>query len=411
MESRGDRRIPRGFRLSGSGESWRGTPQEGGVPASVPRNLQERDVMRASTLFVATLALLIGLGIAVAAKYTNLFSRPVAEALPEIQVVVTARNVFAGDLIDTSWVRVRALRPEEREHYLAHREQYLPPVVEAAALRVANRNIEADQPILRDHLTDLSKPESIHQRLLPTMRAVNVAVPKERSAGGLIQVGEWVDVHLTTTIEESRGDEVATRTAPIARNVRVIAKRNALWNIFAALPDDKPVNFTLEVNPYRAALLEFSRAKGYLTLVPVSAAEMARLEREREEMLQVNQIDDPSSVHFGVPTAEERARVQAIIQGQLTVSDTDLMRIFGLSTPPPPEAPVAIEEFRGATFEAVRTFSSEGRLLEVSEPGRDRARPSSPATRRQTGQSMSSLRFTVPEDCPTCGKNKNNAGR
>src|SRR5262249_61912271 len=104
---------------------------------------------------------------------------------------------------------------------------------------------------------EMTKPEPLSQRLLPSMRAVNLSLTKEHSGGGLIQVGEWVDVVLTSSVESDGA--ASTRTATIAHNVRVIAKRNVLWPVFAPLTDDKPVHFTVEANPYRAALIEFAK--------------------------------------------------------------------------------------------------------------------------------------------------------
>ena len=75
--------------------------------------------MRASTIFALTLAILLGLGVAVAAKLTGYFTQPqpVADKKVEIQALVASRNLFAGDLIDTNGVRLRNLTAGEVEHY------------------------------------------------------------------------------------------------------------------------------------------------------------------------------------------------------------------------------------------------------------------------------------------------------
>src|SRR5262245_25655262 len=123
----------------------------------------ECESMRASTLFALTLAVLVGLGTAAAIKVSGVFNRPPEPQpakRPEVPVLVAARNIFAGDLIDVTWVGTRALRPEELEHYEKNKDQYLPSLPAATYLRVAARNIEADRPIRRDMLQDMSKPES-----------------------------------------------------------------------------------------------------------------------------------------------------------------------------------------------------------------------------------------------------------
>ena len=59
---------------------------------------------------------------------------------------------------------------------------------------------------------EMVKPDSLDARLVPQMRAINVAMSKEQAAGGLIQVGDWVDMLLTSTVETGK-DSSTTRTA------------------------------------------------------------------------------------------------------------------------------------------------------------------------------------------------------
>jgi Flp pilus assembly protein CpaB len=369
--------------------------------------------MRASTLFALTVAVLIGLGVAVAAKLGGYFSPPPAVEPPpkkaEIMILAAAHNLFAGDLIDPSGVHVRALKPEELAHYQKNRDQYLPPLPNAAALRITRRNILADEPIVKECLQEMTRPEALHSRLLPQMRAVNLSLTKEHSAGGLIQVGDWVDVFLTSKIDNQGAS--TTRTACIIPKVRVIAKRNSLWPIFAPLPDDKPVNFTLEVNPYRAGLLEFSRAKGLLSMAPLPADEKHKLETRRGEMLENPEGIRP--VHFiETGTAEANAedeRVAAFGRGELVVSEFDLIRIFGLTTPPPPTAPISVERFSGIYRYEPATFTAEG--IPISKNART---ATGAETRRGVGRpgiAAPAFQFSDPTDCPTCKKNADKATR
>ncbi len=96
------------------------------------------------------------------------------------------------------------------------------------------------------------------------MRAVNVSVSRDRSAGALIQTGEWVDVYLTTSF--ASGEYSGNRTVLLATQAKVITKRNSLWPVFKPIPEDQPMDFTLEVNPYRAALIDFARNHGVISL-------------------------------------------------------------------------------------------------------------------------------------------------
>ena len=93
--------------------------------------------MRASTIFALTLAVFLGLGVAFALKLHDYFTQPqpVAEKKLDVQVLVAARNLFAGDLIDTNGVRVRNLTAGELDHYQKYKDQYLPALVSAATWR------------------------------------------------------------------------------------------------------------------------------------------------------------------------------------------------------------------------------------------------------------------------------------
>ncbi|MCS6850440.1 MAG: Flp pilus assembly protein CpaB [Gemmataceae bacterium] len=307
--------------------------------------------MRASTLFAITIAVLLGLGLAIAAKVSGVFDRPPpAEAKkPDAPaVLVPTRNLFAGDVIRPGDVQVRQLREDELAEYRRDPKQYLPPVREAAFYRFTAQNIQADEPLLQRHLQEITKPEALNMRLVPGTRAVNLSVTKEHSVGGMIQVGEWVDVYLTTSIERPDESVPSTRTANIARSCRVIAKRDTLWPTFAPIPEDKPVHFTLEMNCYRAALIEYCKTKGVLSLVPLPAGEQRHLEAKRQAALKSNGTSSPA--YFSDPESTEYAnedmRVAAFNGGSITIGDDDLVRIFGLKPLSRP-VQVAVEQYTG----------------------------------------------------------------
>ncbi len=362
--------------------------------------------MRASTLFALAAAIIVGLGVATAAKYTGFFSpapaAPPAAKKQDVQILVAARNLFAGDMIDGAGVKVRLLRPDEMDSYQKSKDQYLPAVVQAAVLRVAVKNIFADEPITKDSLKDMVKPDPLNKRLLPQMRAINLALTKERSAGGQIQVGEWVDVFLTSEVEIDHVKSV--RTACIVPKVKIISKRNTLWPVFAPLPENKPVDFTLEVNPYRAALVESTRSKGDFSLAPLPSSEQRQLDVQREALLQ-----NPDAAANALvlapdsPEAEdEEARIAAFKKGELVISDADLVRIFGLRTAAPPLGTISVEQISGVTRMNSAILTADGQL--VSDGGR-RGNSAANAAAKQSGIEASSATFRVP-DCPTCDKNK-----
>jgi Flp pilus assembly protein CpaB len=359
--------------------------------------------MRASSVFALTLAVLIGLGAVIGARYAgwlNRIEQPKKE-VKEVAVLVTARNIFPGDVIEQAWVKTRPMRPEELVHYNANKEKYLPAVPAAAVLRVANKPIEADAPILREDLTELKKPEALHERLMPNMRAINLSLQRDQCAGGLIQVGEWVDVYLTSTITAENGLET-TRTAAVATKLRIIAKRGSLWNLLAALPEGKPVQYAVEANPYRAALLEFAKNKGTLSIAALSAAEQKRLEQRRNEWLDKNAAVKLLPISFAEPGNEEidaeATRIEGLQRGEYTIGSGDLIRLFDLHTPPPPMQPTpttpptptpttppapkvlpeplpetSVEQFSGLKRTRTTYFSADGSYAGSEEPRTARA--------------------------------------
>ena len=219
--------------------------------------------MKASTLFVICIALAIGLSAAAGAKHFGLFeknSRPVESKVKEetILVLVANSDLQKGIAIGPGDVRVRELYPDERAFYDQYRGNFLPAFRSAANGRVPETNIRADQVLRRRDFRE-EQPEPVSLRLEPGMRAVTVAVVKERCAGGLIQLGEFVDVFLTTRVSVNDGvnpEKTTVRTAKLAQECRVIVKRNNLKTILAGNDDGAPVSFTLQANPYRAALIE-----------------------------------------------------------------------------------------------------------------------------------------------------------
>jgi Flp pilus assembly protein CpaB len=322
--------------------------------------------MRASTIFALCLALLVGLAAAVVNRLVN-FKPPVAEVkVVTPSVLVAGRNIFAGDLIQPAWVKVRPMRPEEEASFAKTKDLLLPPVAEAVYLRVALANLRADEPILKDHLQEFAKPESLSKRLLPNARAVGVAVSKDRCAGGLIQVGEWVDVLLTSVIDHGEGSPVGTQTAVICPRVRILAKRNQLWPVFQAISENE-VQFTLELNTYRASLMEFARTKGALSLVPVSSLEQSRLETRRKDLLEqgvAGRLVSLSS-ESGEDTEEEK-RIAKISTGDSSVGQDDLARIFALKPIPAIKDPgVTVQQMSGtqsmkpAVFQTVSSSREE----------------------------------------------------
>lgn len=345
--------------------------------------------MRASTLFALSAAILLGLGAVVFAKYSGWFDKtPVAETKKGPYKILVARgNLFEGTAVTADDVIVRNVREDELPEYMKNQSKLLPPVALAAHLRVLARSVRADQPLTLDDFADLALPKSMTGRLDPNMRAVNVTLAPDQAGGGLLQTDERVDVYLTADIcSDPKCTSKVTRTAQIARGARIIVKRNNLWRVMAPV-ETKSATYTLETNPYRAALIEYAKAKGTLTLVPAPSAREVKGGKK-------GGFSDPTSEEY----RDEDTRVTSILAGEITVGDEDLYRIFHVRLAPPGPPPLTVERIRGIEYAGKYSFPTADTMASSAEPpvirGMDRVSPAGPF-------------FEPPakdKSCPTCGK-------
>ncbi|MFO0813767.1 MAG: RcpC/CpaB family pilus assembly protein [Gemmatales bacterium] len=388
--------------------------------------------MRASTMFALIVAVLVGLGAAVAAKASGVFNRTEAKKEPPpIMVLAAANNIFEGNMIQQADVRVRPATFQEAEQL--KRGELLPPMVQAAMKRFTKMSIPADSAIRKDYLDDLAAPTDLRARVAPGMRAVNLAIPKHHAAGGLINVGDWVDIQLMAAIETpavplpggaAAAGGTTAQAAIITRAARVIAKRNSLWPVSTPLGPDCPVNFTLETNPYRAALIEFAKDKGTLVLLPVGDGDKRVLEARRNDLMQSSNPASIQTASYNIADSneyrEEDKRVGNFLNGNYVINEGDLVRIFQLKyvppTPPTPERrmeKVIGISTAGYTRPGNRAYASdpaeEGNAVAIAQ----RSGPSVGAGGGYTigGNSASPFRFKPPEASANCNSCQSGRGK
>ncbi|MCS7168487.1 MAG: Flp pilus assembly protein CpaB [Gemmatales bacterium] len=414
--------------------------------------------MRPSTILAAIIAIVVGLLIVVLVRWLRpewFGLRPAdAQAQPQPvagnQILVAARNIYVGKCITEEDVRVRLARANELKQYEGQR--LLPAYVPAAVGRVALKAIPADQPITEDALEPLDAyKEQLAERITPGMRTVNLQLPVTEAGGGLIRVGDYVDVLIKTTVEAlpeclssaelCRLGLPATMQGVLVRDARVIVRRNTLWprclNYLPCL-----TNFIVETDPYRAALLEYAKDRGTISLIPISDVERRlELEKRREafrddqgvfptrlvnmtaqEILEYEASlaklpeDDPKRyLTYHLRGSEEyrleNFRVRDVLRGERMISDQDLARILDLRLrqPPAPPPPTTVQRIVGVkpgephTFPVTVTMpaayklpryevlNEAGELVWVGEAIRLQYRPpevvGEPETGRATGRS------------------------
>jgi Flp pilus assembly protein CpaB len=293
--------------------------------------------MKASTLFGLTFALLMGLGVVVAARVTGfLDAKPVVveeKKTNGVPMLIAARNLFRGTAALEYDAKVRPMTEADHAMYDTYRAKMLAAIPSAVEYRILKVNVPAGVPLLEDMFEPQAIPESISQRLAPNMRAVNVVLDKHRVVGGLAQKGEFVDVLLTATIHQNASKDTTpmapwSASAVIARKLKIVAKRDSLYTENIPNPVDKPISFMLEANPYRAALIEFAKSRGNLTLQLLAPTNLAN---DKEPMV------DRDSREY----RDEDKRVNEFMNNEHTITDADLERIFNLRTQPLPIQPIA----------------------------------------------------------------------
>lgn len=330
--------------------------------------------MRGSLLAVVAVAVIAGLGVVAAVRSLGFLTpAPVASAPqqpppappppappPPPLVAVASSHMFAGDTVYQENVTVRPLRPEELKDYEANKADYVGAVPAVAYFRYLTKDIIADTPLKKADLEALKKPEALNVRLPEGTRGVDLPLPKELAAGGMIAVGDWVDVYILTDVARTDNPTRIPQNGVLVQSVPVIAKRSTLYSPFIALPAG-PIGHTLAVNPYRAALIDYARAVGTISLVPVSQPERARLEALKASK---GNLAIPFAAAGSPEYRDEQDRIEKYARGEVAVGRADLARILRLPqiVPPPPPtpraAPVQVELFTGTQRSGTATFPS-----------------------------------------------------
>ncbi len=340
--------------------------------------------MRASTLFGMTIAILIGMAVVFGVKSAGLFDRTlpvkVNNELPKI--LVAGDNLYEGHATTTSSVMIRAVDPSELDNYIKNRHKFMPAMLQAANNRVLARNVLANEPLLKEHFQDHAIPGSFGELLEPNMRAVNVRIPREHAGGGIIRKNDLVDVYLTTAIcADPACSNPISASAPLALGLKVIVKRDNIFTVMARDDETKPMSFTLQANAYRAALIEFAKNRGYLTLVPTGPPKTKK------------------GMQYENDGKDEELRVINIVERGHPITDKDIEEIFKLT---------AINRPGGGFIQTERwhgIFPHGGHTFPTGSPY---SGPNMPNFQTPDGRTSYGYRFLNPagglttEPCPTC---------
>jgi Flp pilus assembly protein CpaB len=275
----------------------------------------------ASTVFAIALAILAGLIFTWLLKMV-LFNQPrtVKPVDDSVEITVAATNIY--DQMEIKSINVKKMRvsPKQRDAFLKSGKKML--VGNQPIGRVAKVPIAAEDPFFEEDLYPFAYPESVYKKLAPGMRAVIVTVPAKEA---MVQVGDYVDVYCTMSNDALGAG--GNGTAEIAKGAKVVARFGTTRIGAQPTKADAPREYTLEVTPYRYALIELAKTVGgkfSLAVAPVI------LEGDKVTPPVGNDINDP------------REQVAERVTG------ADLAALFGIGGPAPNgPPPFTIEKYVG----------------------------------------------------------------
>jgi Flp pilus assembly protein CpaB len=219
--------------------------------------------------------------------------------------------------------------------------------------RVTRDTLQAEEPIYESQVKELRYPKPVSEMLEPGKVASIVEVPARNS---MVQVDDRVDVMCTLTNSNPQIGPVETRTAVMAKNVRVVARFNSTRD--AAQPAPGPLRqYTLELTPYRYGLVELAKSLGGLFAL---------------------RIHDKSDSGVGTVTAADEEEDPNVS----VVTTDDLVKLFGFSAPLPAKY-FEVEAFSGVSqIPGRHIYQQPGQSGQPAVPGGGLRSPAAPGGAR-----------------------------
>ncbi len=275
----------------------------------------------ASTVFAIALAIVAGLIFAWLFKMVILDKKPPQRPVDDsVEVTLAATNVY--NEMEVKQINVKRARVSQAQYnaYLKSGRKMLrgnQPVG-----RVAKVPIMAEEPFFEEDLYPFTYPESVEKLLRPGWRSVIVTLP---ATDAMVQVGDYVDVFATLSNDALGAG--GNGTAEIAKGAKVVARFNTTRKGAQPRDANAPRPYTLEVTPYRYALIELAKTVGARFSF---ANAPATVEGDQVKPPPSNDINDP------------REQVADRVNG------ADLAALFGVGPPAPGGPPPwSIEKYVG----------------------------------------------------------------
>lgn len=188
----------------------------------------------------------------------------------QAEILVAARELRVGTELSAADVRWQEW-PEHMVFTGAIRRAGQQAAHEALTGRLRER-VSPGQPIQRSMLASASRGNMLAASLQDGYRAVGVEIRTESLAGGLIGIGDYVDVVLTHTLSRTGNTDIVRRYASetILENVRVLGIDNRSIVQEQTQDANKRAKtrqtVTLEVDPHNAEKIALASTMGDITL-------------------------------------------------------------------------------------------------------------------------------------------------
>jgi hypothetical protein len=128
-------------------------------------------------------------------------------------------------------------------------------------------------------------------------------------------------------------------------------KRDTTLPLYRPENKGEPIPFTLEANPYRSALINYTTLKGQLTLSVLPESDLQALEAAREKRLEDASKVPGAAVDWAAQgvAGQEIAKIKQVVEDHYSIGDADLEEIFGLQpiVVAEPVPPIRIEKVVG----------------------------------------------------------------
>ena len=317
--------------------------------------------INASTVFAITLAIILGLIGAYIFKTVFMKPKQVEAKPPEetFPLTVLAANVPEQTKIGSLQVRRIRVKKAEYDKYKAEEKDKGEMLTGSQPIgRVTKSPLLAEKPVYESQLVPLHYPKPVD--LAPGKVAATVEVPASNLS---VRVGDRVDLLATLSNTDPDIGPTETRTAVMARNVKVVARFNSTAEgarPTASMSRSNTRPYTLEVSNFRYGLIELTKQLG--------GAFSLRPHSSKDES--------------GAATTVAAKDSETEEQDRTVVTSDDLVKLFGFTRPMAPryfevEKVSGVDPVQGAHIFLQPGSPQPGTKQSSSTPGSGGNRPGS----------------------------------